>query len=207
MFIFLGICSLFIFSSIITEAQCIKKAWREDTTVMVNRHNDYDFINYCFPDEWDIFYDSLMTQVYFTIRVDKQDSVQYYKSFYLSGKEKCFETGKNGGLLTAIQWCENGQVITSVKYKYTNDYVRDNNRIYKHVVYYCNGKKYRQFYMNVGNAQRTWREWYETGILKEKGYYIDNQKHKTWKYYDTEGKLIKIEKYDKGKLLEEKHTN
>ncbi|MEL7148970.1 MAG: hypothetical protein AAFO69_21530, partial [Bacteroidota bacterium] len=44
-------------------------------------------------------------------------------------------------------------------------------------------------------------EYYETGELKVKGKYKNDQQDGVWKYYDIEGNLLKRERYRKGELV------
>jgi antitoxin component YwqK of YwqJK toxin-antitoxin module len=53
------------------------------------------------------------------------------------------------------------------------------------------------FYIKSGPYTR----YYENGNLQCSGFYKDEKKDSTWKYYDSKGDFIKEEHYNKGVLV------
>ena len=49
--------------------------------------------------------------------------------------------------------------------------------------------------------QKVWVKFYKNKVNKMKGFYVDNLKHGYFKYYDEDGNLINIEKYERGRLV------
>ncbi len=49
--------------------------------------------------------------------------------------------------------------------------------------------------------------YYENGKIRISGNYKDDLKTGTWKYFDENGKMIKTETYEKGKLVPQKKPN
>ena len=46
--------------------------------------------------------------------------------------------------------------------------------------------------------------YWPNGKIKEQGEYVANKKHKEWREFDPEGKLIKIQNFRAGMLIEPK---
>ncbi len=76
--------------------------------------------------------------------------------------------------------------------------------------YYPNGKPFSNMTISEkGKKVYTYFSWYETGEKRQEGFKIcqvatgDYLKHGVWKYYSTEGKLLKTETYSHGRLIED----
>ena len=46
-----------------------------------------------------------------------------------------------------------------------------------------------------------YKEWYESGKLREEGNFVENNKDGVWKYYTEDGELDYQEKYSNGELI------
>ena len=53
-----------------------------------------------------------------------------------------------------------------------------------------------------GFKQGLWKIFYANDILKEEGFYLNDKKDGFFKYYDEEGNLISLEKYNNGEIVE-----
>lgn len=53
-----------------------------------------------------------------------------------------------------------------------------------------------------GLKQGLWKIFYANDILKEEGFYLNDKKDGFFKYYDEEGNLISLEKYNNGEIVE-----
>ncbi|MBI2271132.1 MAG: hypothetical protein HYU69_12370 [Bacteroidetes bacterium] len=80
----------------------------------------------------------------------------------------------------------------------------------------CRDKTYFKFYdkKELKIAEGNWyiegfvgayKEYYKSGRIKESGTYNGDAKEKAWTYYNEEGKAIKEEVYESGKLLSSKN--
>jgi antitoxin component YwqK of YwqJK toxin-antitoxin module len=104
------------------------------------------------------------------------------------------------------EYCENGQLIT--KDSVNSTVIRDR------ISYHCNGKQSRKFTTNGANNFGKWQEWYPNGkisvdgqydreIPKDSlGYFGVSKMQGSWKYYEDNGKLIKVDKYQDGVIIE-----
>lgn len=124
------------------------------------------------------------------------------------GKQQFFDEQGN---LTTILYYKNGSEYKIEEYC-LDGFIRDvryyQKEPYYFKSYYCNKNPQTEgaFYDNycfVG----PFKQWFENGILKEEGTYINysessklrcETKIGVWKYYDEKGKLIKLEEYDNG---------
>jgi|GEM_PF-5922332 len=95
-------------------------------------------------------------------------------------------------------YCENGQILY-------NGPAPNQIKARKIESYYCNGKKRLEFDQlpikgfNEINGKKT--EWYESGSLKSEEYYEMGVNNGEWIYYNQNGKITKIEWYNKGTLI------
>lgn len=94
-----------------------------------------------------------------------------------------FRNGKEQGLGKIFS--KDGRIIEIIEYKEGYIVARENiNRLDK------NNMK-----------QGKWKWFYNNDILKQEGNYVNNKKHGFFKYYDTDGNLINIERYHYDDLL------
>ncbi|MBP1673568.1 MAG: hypothetical protein H6Q25_1383 [Bacteroidetes bacterium] len=56
---------------------------------------------------------------------------------------------------------------------------------------------------NFGFKQGNWKLFWPNGNLQEEGTYYNNKKHGFFKYYDTLGNFLNVEKWDKDNLLQD----
>lgn len=106
----------------------------------------------------------------------------------------------------SIMYCDNGQIKYSPP---LNPSSKDAQLI---TSYYCSGVKKEEYTLLLLAGKhlriRHYTEWFENGTPKTVGYYNDiitdskEKKAGTWNYYNTDGKLIKQEKYENGELKE-----
>ena len=100
-------------------------------------------------------------------------------------------------------YCDNGQI------KFSPPLNPDSPDAQFITVYYCSGSRKIEFTLLLVEKEHLrighYTEWYESGGVKIMGYYDDahaGNKAGTWNYYNQEGKLIKQELYENGKLME-----
>lgn len=72
---------------------------------------------------------------------------------------------------------------------------------------FCNKKARRiaEGLWDIEGFHGMYKEYYKDGKLKESGTYNGDAKEKIWTYYSEEGKAIKEEVYESGKLLSSKN--
>lgn len=140
-----------------------------------------------------------------------------YKQYYSNGLPKLignYEFGKRDGLST--RWYENGQIQS--KSIYEQGHLIDSSFRWWH-----NGQlkswgiehprrtytlEYHMFYKDgqkwTENTATSQKRWYPNGVLSFEGVMLDYKSHGKLKYYNKQGKIIKIEYYEHGKLLKTK---
>lgn len=140
-------------------------------------------------------------------------------SWYPTAHIESFIT-TGGGITTATSYYENDSISTIVKSKQwiliseekrckngQVEYITYFDSCYQQKEYYCSGalklscKKSKQT-IYVG----PYMEWHENGRIAVRGNYLEQEgiypiKDGVWSYFDSEGRTIKKEKYDKGKLI------
>jgi len=91
---------------------------------------------------------------------------------------------------------EYGELIS--KESNTSKFIGTRKIIYFNV----NGDTKTSGFIDESNQEKegNWFEYYLNGKKKSMGFYLDNQKHGVWKYWDEKGKLITKEKYKRGVL-------
>lgn len=151
-----------------------------------------------------------------------------YKNFYENGQlEREFKSIDYFRYQMVLYW-PNGKVRSDITYfqgaeEKTKEYYENGNpEFLEEYADKCDYLVFRQFYYENGNLQSdmqllnkkkkiyTHKEYFENGKVQTEGnmqYYeeIDNyMKDGPWKVYDDTGKLISIEEYVKGQMVEEK---
>jgi len=151
-----------------------------------------------------------------------------YKNFYENGQlEREFKSLDYFRYQMVLYW-PNGKVRSDITYyqgaeEKTKEYYENGNpEFFEEYADKCDYMMYRQFYYENGNLQSdmqlsnkkkkiyTNKEFFENGKVQTEGsmqYYeeIDNyMKEGSWKVYDETGKLISIEEYVRGQMVEEK---
>ncbi len=117
------------------------------------------------------------------------------------------ETSINGRPFHTIEYCENGQIICE-------EFL---GKEYLYIAFHCNGMKKIVCKKNSkGYYVERYCEWNENGEIVIKGRYASStsttfvfvqnwggigQREGKWKYYNNNGKCIKIEVYQQGKLI------
>jgi antitoxin component YwqK of YwqJK toxin-antitoxin module len=112
-----------------------------------------------------------------------------------------------------VTYCENG-------FKTSEEF---SGKEYTYKSYYCSGKKRTECQKGPhGHFIGKYYKWDENGILILKGQFAPDENHThyttiqdqsfgqkegKWRYYDDNGKLIKTEVYEKGKLLYTKNAD
>lgn len=125
----------------------------------------------------------------------------HWNYYYENGTPKKDVYTFKEGLIHVIEYCEDG------KKKEENYY----DKQFNYLSYYCSGRKNEQGIKDKhGTFIGLYIHWYENGRLAEKGHYVvkketlnstETVKDGKWIYYDENGKLLKTEKYKKGKLV------
>lgn len=103
----------------------------------------------------------------------------------------------------SIMYCDNG----NVKFSPYNPNSHEPQLI---IGYYCNGSKKSECTLNFGDRVEKYNEWFENGQLKIVGQYNSEQnpdqehteKTGIWYYFNPDGKQIRQEKYENGKLTD-----
>ena len=151
-----------------------------------------------------------------------------YKNFYENGQvEREFKSIDYFRYQMILYWAD-GKVRSNITYyqgteEITKEYYANGNpEFLEEYGDKCDYLKYRQFYYENGNLQsdmqltnkkkQTYghKDYFENGKVQAEGnmqYYpeIDNyMKEGSWNVYDESGKLISIEEYVRGQMVEEK---
>lgn len=140
-----------------------------------------------------------------------------YKQFHKNGMPKestNYEYGKRDGV--CIRWFDNGQMqaksfyeqghlLDTVQQWYKNGQLKSwsiskprKSYISEMHMYYESGQKW----VEITSASQ--KRWHENGQLAFKGAIVNNKSEGKLKYFNEKGKLIKVETYHNGKLIEEK---
>jgi len=149
--------------------------------------------------EVEVYYDLSMKNIAYK-SYNISDSC-FVKQYWRNGKIKEFEISvlktREPSNLKYLDWvyseyyCINGQLI----YKGPSPNILEK---YHYVQYYCNGQKRSEFDRDGGMCvgKMTW--WYENGKLKREAYFENHKRANEWKYWNPNGKLVKIEIYNNG---------
>lgn len=124
------------------------------------------------------------------------------KEWYISEKlkkEVTFLDSSDKGNIT-IRYYENGQVLSKAMY---------NKGKTLYTAYFENGQKWHEGYIyNLEILQLgIWKEWHENGQLKVEYSFKEDEpniKDGIWSWWDEQGNLIRQEKYNNGKLIDQK---
>lgn len=151
-----------------------------------------------------------------------------YKNFYENGQLEREFKSLDYFRYQMVLYYEDGKVRSDITYysgaeEITKEYYPNGKpEFFEEYASKCDYLMYRQFYYENGNLQNdmqlsdkkkkkyTVKEYFETGKVQTEGimqYYeeIDNyMKEGNWKVYDETGKLISIQEYVRGQLVEEK---
>lgn len=116
----------------------------------------------------------------------EKEGIAYH--YYPNGSKKMripYQEGKKEG--TAFRYNKEGRVVTLLNYR--EGHLRNKKAI--------NRKN--------DSAQRTgpWKAFYPNGQVEWEGFYQNGKKHGIFKYYNKEGKVQDVRKYDNGKRLED----
>ena len=76
------------------------------------------------------------------------------------------------------------KIIQTITYYYENGKIKESGN---HIRIY--GKS------NLSSREGWWKSYYESGNLKEEGFYKKNEKIGVWKLFNKKGKVIKRKKY------------
>jgi antitoxin component YwqK of YwqJK toxin-antitoxin module len=140
------------------------------------------------------WYPSVHVESFVTTQNGITTSTWYYEN---DSVKSIVKERLNVGLISEEKRCENGRL----------EYVTYFDSCYQHREYYCTGalklscKRSKQGVFVGGFTQ-----WYENGEIAVRGNYLNQDglypvKTGIWTYFDSEGRTIKKEKYDKGKLI------
>jgi len=141
----------------------------------------------CYKVYYDKEFRNLMYEFYC-----KDDSC-YDICYYLDGKIKEKLVTRNGyAMLYVFTWCNNGQMISKW-------YEKDTLYSYK----YCNGQLKKQYIIKYASYNGSYIEWYDNGVEKIVGEYLNNEKIGLWKYFDINGIIKKEEIWEEGKLIKQ----
>lgn len=135
-------------------------------------------------------------------RISENDSLME-TSYYEQGKISRIRKWTHGGLLCyEAQWCENGQLIVS--YNPTSTTPMPVKK------YSCNGKVKAEYTWYVYGYTGSYNEYHDNGQLSLKGQFQElpagsttfmARKTGEWIYYDKNGKVVKTENWNAGKLV------
>ena len=137
-------------------------------------------------------------------------TIDYYHANGVLMERAIQAYGANGqrNWFYSATYCDNGQI------KFSPPLNPDSPAPQLLTTYYCSGTKKEEFTLLLVKKELLrighYTEWFENGNLKLQGYYDDaapsvaGLRIGLWNYYDPEGKLIKQEEYENGKLHEMK---
>ena len=129
---------------------------------------------------------------------------EYYHDGSLKQKDiqEKDSTGQYAYLTYTVIYCENGQI----KFSPSNFSSNEPQLI---LGYYCSGAKKSEWTWRNGTFIGNYKEWFENGKPKCSGMYDDEETNWTqtdkigiWQYFNSEGKLIKQEKYENGRVTD-----
>lgn len=135
-------------------------------------------------------------------RITENDSLNE-TSYYEQGKISRIRKWTRGGLLCSeSQWCESGQLILSYNPTSTTPVPVKK--------YNCNGKLKAEYSWYVYGYTGSFIEYHENGQISLKGQFQElpagstvymARKTGEWTYYDKNGKVVKTENWNAGKLV------
>jgi antitoxin component YwqK of YwqJK toxin-antitoxin module len=135
-------------------------------------------------------------------RYVQNDSLIEMDYFHNGNLSEIRKWTKDGLLVRQTEWCENGLLVTSF-----NPTAQKAEPVRK---YYCDGIIQSEYNWNIMGYSGSYVEYFANGKTSVKGKYEEApleanilvpRKTGDWLYYDTNGKLVKTEHWNAGRLM------